>query len=143
MSAMNGVIGSITGVGSILSLVAKIGIGNIGKLVEQIKIVGNDSLDLKTRVLAAIEAADMVVDYTETQADDLIVQFLKDAAKQETLWKLVDIVGYLIEGKPVPSGALPEEGLKVGSDGSIPTPVAIELAKAIAMVITKVKEGSK
>lgn len=140
---MTGVIGSITGVGSILSLVAKIGIGNIGKLVEQIKIVGNDALDLKTRVLAAIEAADMVVDYTETQADDLIVQFLKDAAKQETLWKLVDVIGYLLEGKPVPVGSLPDDGLKVGSGGSIPTPVAIELAKAIAMVITQVKESSK
>lgn len=144
---MSTIIGSFTNVGSLLSLLMKIGARNISALIEQVKIVGNDELDLKTRVLAAIEAADIVVDFTETQADDLIVDFLKDAAKQDGLWKLVEVVGYLVEGKSIPVGALPEEGLQVGKDGQekgfIPLPIAIQLAHVIATIIIQIRNNRK
>ena len=144
---MGNVIGSITGLGSVFALIAKLGMGNIGKLIEQFKVIGNDSLDLKTRVLAAIEAVDLAADFTETQADDMLAKFLKEAAKQEALWTLIDAVGYLIEGKPIPVGAMPEEGLQVGDPGDekgfIPLPVAIQLAQAIAMIIIQIRNNRK
>lgn len=144
---MGNVIGSIASLGSVFALISKLGVVNIGKLIEQFQIIGNDDLDLKTRVLAAIEAADLAADFTETQADDLLVQFLKDAAKQDGLWKLIDAVGYMIEGKPVPVGAMPEEGIQVGAPGDekgfIPLPVAIQLAQAIAMIIIQIRNNRK
>lgn len=136
---MSSVLGAFGGIRDVLSMVSKLGMSNIGTLVELVKKIGNDDLDMKTRVLAAIDAADIVVKFTETQADDLIVQFLRNASKEDGLWKLVEVVGYLVEGKGVPVGALPDEGLQVGAKGDekgfIPLPVAIQLAQVIATII--------
>ena len=136
---MSSILGAFGSIRDVLSLVSKVGMDNIGKLVDLVKKIGDDDLDMKTRVLAAIDAADIVVKFTETPADDLVVQFLRNASKEEGLWKLVEIVGYLIEGKGVPVGALPDEGLRVGAPGDekgfIPLPVAIQLAQIIATII--------
>ena len=143
---MSTVLGAIGSVRDVLSLVSKIGMTNIGKLVDLVKQIGNDDLDMKERVLAAIDAADIVVKFTETQADDLVVQFLRNASKEEGLWKLVEIVGYLVDGKGIPVGAMPEEGFRVGPPGDekgmIPIPVMISLAQVIATIIMGLRNRS-
>lgn len=143
---MSTVLGAIGSVRDVLSLVSKIGMTNIGKLVDLVKQIGNDDLDMKERVLAAIDAADIVVKFTETQADDLVVQFLRNASKEDGLWKLVEIVGYLVEGKGIPVGAMPEEGFRVGPPGGekgmIPIPVMISLAQVIATIIMGLRNRS-
>jgi hypothetical protein len=69
----------------------------------------------------------------------LVVQFLRNAANEEGLWKLVEIVGYLVEGKGIPVGAMPEDGIQVGKAGDekgfIPVPVMIQLAQVIATIL--------
>lgn len=141
---MSSVLGAIGSIRDVLSLVSKIGIGKIGELVELVKKVGDDDLEVKERVLAAIAAADIVVKFTETPADDVIVQFLRNAANEEGLWKIVEVVGYLIEGKGIPVGAMPDEGIQVGAPGDekgfIPLPVAIQLAQVIATLIMALRK---
>lgn len=141
---MSSVLGAIGSIRDVLSLVSKIGMGKIGELVELVKKVGDDGLEVKERVLAAIAAADIVVKFTETPADDVIVQFLRNAANEEGLWKIVEVVGYLIEGKGIPVGAMPDEGIQVGAPGDekgfIPLPVAIQLAQVIATLIMALRK---
>lgn len=141
---MSSVLGAIGSIRDVLSLVSKIGMGKIGELVELVKKVGDDDLDVKERVLAAIAAADIVVKFTETPADDVIVQFLRNAANEDGLWKIVEVVGYLIEGKGIPVGAMPDEGIQVGAPGDekgfIPLPVAIQLAQVIATLIMALRK---
>jgi len=141
---MSSVLGAIGSIRDVLSLVSKIGMGKIGELVELVKKVGDDDLEVKERVLAAIAAADIVVKFTETPADDVIVQFLRNAANEEGLWKIVEVVGYLIEGKGIPVGAMPDEGIQVGAPGDekgfIPLPVAIQLAQVIATLIMALRK---
>lgn len=136
---MGPVVGAFDSVRSVLSIVAKLGMDKLLQLVDLAKRVGNEDLEVKDRVLAAISAADIIVDFTSTQADDLVVEFLRNAAQEESLWKIVDIVGYLLEGKGIPVGALPDDGLQVGDPkdpkGFIPLPVAIQLAQIIATII--------
>lgn len=136
---MGNIIGAFSSLREVLSLVSKLGMGNIGKLIELIKKIGDDDLGMQDRVLAAIDAAEIVTGFTETKADDLVVQFLRNASKEEGLWKLVEIVGYLVEGKGIPVGAMPENGIQVGSKddekGFIPIPVMISLAQVIATLI--------
>jgi hypothetical protein len=136
---MSSVLGAFGSIRDVLSLVSKLGMSNIGKLIELVKQIGDDNLDVKTRVLAAIEAGDIVADFTATPADDLVVQFLRNAANEEGLWKLVEIVGYLVEGKGIPVGAMPEDGIQVGKAGDekgfIPIPVMIQLAQVIATIL--------
>lgn len=136
---MSNVLGAIGSIREVLSLVSRLGMSNIGQLVELVKKIGDDDLDVKDRVLAAISAAEIVTKFTETPADDLIVKFLRNAANEEGLWKIVEVVGYLIEGKGIPVGAMPEEGIQVGASGDekgfIPLPVAIQLAQIIATII--------
>lgn len=141
---MSSVLGAIGSIRDVLSLVSKIGMGKIGELVELVKKVGDDDLEVKERVLAAIAAADIVVKFTETPADDVIVQFLRNAANEDGLWKIVEVVGYLIEGKGIPVGAMPDEGIQVGAPGDekgfIPLPVAIQLAQVIATLIMALRK---
>lgn len=141
---MSSVLGAIGSIRDVLSLVSKIGMGKIGELVELVKKVGDDDLEVKDRVLAAIAAADIVVKFTETPADDVIVQFLRNAANEDGLWKIVEVVGYLIEGKGIPVGAMPDEGIQVGAPGDekgfIPLPVAIQLAQVIATLIMALRK---
>lgn len=136
---MSNVLGAIGSIREVLSLVSRLGMSNIGQLVELVKKIGDDDRDVKDRVLAAISAAEIVTKFTETPADDLIVKFLRNAANEEGLWKIVEVVGYLIEGKGIPVGAMPEEGIQVGASGDekgfIPLPVAIQLAQIIATII--------
>lgn len=136
---MSSVLGAIGSIRDVLSLVSRLGMSNIGQLVELVKKIGDDNLEVKDRVLAAISAAEIVTKFTETPADDLIVKFLRNAANEEGLWKIVEVVGYLIEGKGIPVGAMPEEGIQVGASGDekgfIPLPVAIQLAQIIATII--------
>lgn len=141
---MSSVLGAIGSIRDVLSLVSRIGMGKIGELVELVKKVGDDDLEVKDRVLAAIAAADIVVKFTETPADDVIVQFLRNAANEEGLWKIVEVVGYLIEGKGIPVGAMPDGGIQVGVPGDekgfIPLPVAIQLAQVIATLIMALRK---
>lgn len=141
---MSSVLGAIGSIRDVLSMVSKIGMGKIGELVELVKKVGDDDLEVKERVLAAIAAADIVVKFTETPADDVIVQFLRNAANEDGLWKIVEVVGYLIEGKGIPVGAMPDEGIQVGAPGDekgfIPLPVAIQLAQVIATLIMALRK---
>ena len=136
---MSGVLGAFSSIREVLSLVSRLGMSNIGQLVELVKKIGDDDLDVKDRVLAAISAAEIVTEFTETPADDLIIKFLRNAANEEGLWKIVEVVGYLIDGKGIPVGAMPEEGIQVGASGDekgfIPLPVAIQLAQIIATII--------
>lgn len=136
---MSSVLGAFSSIREVLSLVSRVGMDNIGKLVELVKAIGDDHLDMKARVLAAIDAADIVVKFTETPADDLVVQFLRNAAKEDGLWKLVEIVGYLVDGKGIPVGAIPDGGIQVGAPGDekgfIPLPVLIQLAQVLATII--------
>lgn len=136
---MSSVLGAIGSIRDVLSLVSRLGMSNIGQLVELVKKIGDDNLEVKDRVLASISAAEIVTKFTETPADDLIVKFLRNAANEEGLWKIVEVVGYLIEGKGIPVGAMPEEGIQVGASGDekgfIPLPVAIQLAQIIATII--------
>lgn len=136
---MSSVLGAIGSIRDVLSLVSRLGMSNIGQLVELVKKIGDDNLEVKDRVLAAISAAEIVTKFTETPADDLIVKFLRNAANEEGLWKIVEVVGYLLEGKGIPVGAMPEEGIQVGASGDekgfIPLPVAIQLAQVIATII--------
>lgn len=136
---MSSVLGAFSSIREVLSLVSRVGMDNIGRLVELVKAIGDDHLDMKARVLAAIDAADIVVKFTETPADDLVVQFLRNAAKEDGLWKLVEIVGYLVDGKGIPVGAIPDGGIQVGAPGDekgfIPLPVLIQLAQVLATII--------
>lgn len=136
---MSSVLGAIGSIRDVLSLVSRLGMSNIGQLVELVKKIGDDNLEVKDRVLAAISAAEIVTKFTETPADDLIVKFLRNAANEEGLWKIVEVVGYLLEGKGIPVGAMPEDGIQVGASGDekgfIPLPVAIQLAQVIATII--------
>ena len=82
---MSSVLGAIGSIRDVLSLVSRLGMSNIGQLVELVKKIGDDNLEVKDRVLAAISAAEIVTKFTETPADDLIGNVLRNADNEEGL----------------------------------------------------------
>lgn len=88
----------VQGLGQVLAILSKIKPEDISAVLLAVQTIGDQSKELKDRVLAGLTLADIVTDYTETTADDMAVDFLKDAAKTEALWTLVGLVQDLLDG---------------------------------------------
>lgn len=129
------------GLGDVLSILSTVKLEDITSLIQLVGIIGDDERELRVRVLAVIDAGSVLVKYTETEADDQLVAFLKNIAVEDGLWQLVAIVQDLLDGSPAPVGAMQGEGLALSKgSGSIPWPLVIQLAQVIVMVIQSLKK---
>lgn len=129
------------GMGDLLSILSSVKLEDVTKLIELVRIIGDDGAELRVRVLAVIDAGAVLVEYTETQTDDKLVEFVQNIAKEDGLWQLVAIVQDLLDGSPTPVGALQGEGLALSKgSGSVPWPLVIQLAQVIVMVIQSLKK---
>lgn len=142
---MPAIFSRIQGLRDLLAILSQVRIEDITKVIGLVGVIQDERALIKDRVLAVIEAADLLVDYTETQTDDLLVDFVKNLAKDEAIWQVVALVQDLLDGGAVPVGALEGEGLVVGAVGSdqpkqIPWPLVIQLAQVIATIIMGLKK---
>jgi hypothetical protein len=143
---MPAIFSRIQGLRDLLALLSKVQIEDITRLIGLVGVIQDERALIKDRVLAVIEAADVLVDYTETQTDDLLVEFVKGLAKDDAIWQVVALVQDLLDGGAVPVGALEGEGLVVGASGPdkpkqmIPWPLVIQLAQVIATLIMGLKK---
>ena len=108
---MSGLLQRISGMRDILAFLAKIKASDISRSMVLVAKVQDDGLELRDRVVAAIDLADLLTDYTESTADDQIVDFVKSIVNEDAIWKLVAIVQDLLDGGAVPVGAMEGEGL--------------------------------
>lgn len=143
---MPAIFARIQGLRDLLAILSQVRIEDITKVIGLIGVIQDEKALIKDRVLAVIEAADLLVDYTETKTDDLLVDFVQNLAKDEAIWQVVALVQDLLDGGAVPVGALEGEGLVVGAVGSdqpkqmIPWPLVIQLAQVIATIIMGLKK---
>lgn len=143
---MPAIFARIQGLRDLLAILSQVRIEDITKVIGLIGVIQDEKALIKDRVLAVIEAADLLVDYTETKTDDLLVDFVKNLAKDEAIWQVVALVQDLLDGGAVPVGALEGDGLVVGAVGSdqpkqmIPWPLVIQLAQVIATIIMGLKK---
>ena len=131
----------IRGIKDILGVLSTVKFDDINKVLVLIGTIQDERAPIRERVLAVIDAADILCDYTETQSDDLLVQFVRNLAQEEGTWRLVAVVQDLLDGNAVPVGALEGSGIEVGAPGpngekgSLPWPLVIQLAQIIVSVI--------
>lgn len=143
---MPAIFSRIQGLRDLLAILSQVRIEDITKVIGLVGVIQDEKALIKDRVLAVIEAADLLVDYTETKTDDLLVDFVKNLAKDEAIWQVVALVQDLLDGGAVPVGALEGEGLVVGAVGSdqpkqvVPWPLVIQLAQVIATIIMGLKK---
>lgn len=143
---MSGLLQRISGLRDIIAFVSRIKASDITKVMALVGKIQDESADLRSRVVAVIDLADVLVDYTETEADDQIVDFVKSIANEDALWKLVAIVQDLLDGGAVPIGAMEGEGLVYcqASEGqpakAVPWPLVIQLAQLIVVFLRSRKQ---
>jgi hypothetical protein len=129
------------GMGDLLSILSAVKIEDVTKLIQLVRTIGDDGAELRVRVLAVIDAGSVLVEYTETETDDKLIEFVQNIAKEDGLWQLVAIVQDLLDGSPAPMAAMQGEGLALSKDsGSVPWPLVIQLAQVIVMVIQSLKK---
>ena len=138
---MSGLLQRISGMRDIISFFSRIKSGDISRFMALIAKAQDESLDLRARVVAVVDLADLLTDYTESTTDDQIVDFVKSLTGEEAIWKLVSIVQDLMDGGAVPVGAMEGEGLiyAQASEGQpakmIPWPLVIQLAQLVVMFL--------
>ncbi len=129
------------GMGDLLSILSAVKLEDVTKLIQLVRTIGDDGAELRVRVLAVIDAGSVLVEYTETQADDKLLEFVQNIAQEDGLWQLVAIVQDLLDGSPAPLAAMQGEGLALSKgSGSVPWPLVIQLAQVIVMVIQSLKK---
>lgn len=127
----------------ILAIISKVKLEDLTRVISLVAVIQDENAPLRERVVAVIDAADVLVDYTETEADDAIVAFVKNMANEESLWRVLAIVQDLLDGNSIPVGALEGEGIPMGANGekgSIPWALVIQLAQIIVSVIQGLKK---
>lgn len=127
----------------VLGFLMKIKPSDISQAISLIGKIQDESSELRDRVVAVVDLADLLVDYTETPADDQVVDFVKTLTAEDALWKLVAIVQDLLDGGAVPVGAMEGEGLLYGEGPdkkAIPWPLVIQLAQLIVMFLNRKKD---
>lgn len=127
----------------VLGFLMKIKPSDITQAVSLIGKIQDESSELRDRVVAVIDLADVLVDYTETPADDQVVDFVKSLTAEDALWKLVAIIQDLLDGGAVPVGAMEGEGLLYGEGPdkkTIPWPLVIQLAQMVVMFLQSRKK---
>lgn len=135
---MSGLLQRVSGLRDVLTFLAQFKMQDITKAVALIGKIQDESAALRDRVVAVIDLADLLVDYTATTADDQVVDFVRSLAAEDALWKLVAIVQDLLDGGAVPVGAMEGDGLLYGEGPekkSIPWPLVIQLAQLIVMFL--------
>ena len=143
---MSGLLQRISGLRDIIAFVSRIKASDVTKVMALVGKIQDESASLRDRVVACIDLADLLTDYTESTADDQIVDFVKSIADEDALWKLVAIVQDLLDGGAVPVGAMEGEGLIYcqASEGqpakAIPWPLVIQLAQLIVMFLRSKKQ---
>lgn len=143
---MSGLLQRISGLRDIIAFVSRIKASDVTKVMALVGKIQDESLDLRGRVVACIDLADLLTDYTESTADDQIVDFVKSIADEDALWKLVAIVQDLLDGGAVPVGAMEGEGLIYcqASEGepakAIPWPLVLQLAQLIVVFLRSRKQ---
>ncbi len=140
---MTAIFERMRGMKDILAIISRVKLEDITKVIGLVGIIQDENSPLRERVIAVIDAADVLVDYTETLADDAMVEFVKNLATEESLWRILAIVQDLLDGNSVPVGALEGDGIPMGANGekgSIPWPLVIQLAQIIASIIQGLKK---
>lgn len=143
---MSGLLQRISGMRDILAFFSRIKSGDIARFMALLSKVQDDGLELRDRVVACIDLADLLTDYTESTADDQIVDFVKRLSNEDAIWKLVAIVQDLLDGGAVPAGAMEGEGLIYcqASEGqpakAIPWPLVLQVAQIIVMFLRSRKQ---
>lgn len=140
---MSGFLQRVSGLRDVLGFLVKIKPGDIAKAMGLVGKIQDDSSELRDRVVAVIDLADLLVDYTETSADDQMVDFVRGLAAEDAMWQLVAIVQDLLDGGAVPVGAMEGAGLLYGEGPekkAIPWPLVIQLAQLIVMFLQSKKK---
>ena len=95
------ILARLANMGDFFGLLLKIKPGDVMQIAEGVQTLADDDADLKERVLAGISVASILVDYTETEADDEFVEFVRDLTESDGVWAIVDAVRELLGGKKV------------------------------------------
>lgn len=135
----------IQGLGQILGLLAKIKPEDLAGAIAAFKTIGDPDADLRDRVLAGLVLADIVTDYTETEADDKAVDFLKEVSETEAVWAIVALVQDLLDGED-PAKLQARESGDVGYKGrggeskTVPWALIVQVA---LMIFELLKDRNK
>lgn len=111
---------------------------DIGKVIDAARVLQGDG-DIKVKVASGILISEIAATYTATTSDDEFVGWIKLLAGEDLLWKLVDLVRDMLDGKQPDVSTL-----TFGANDSkmIPIPVLIQIAVFIVGLIKDWKKGS-
>ena len=135
--------------GDFFGLLLKIKPGDVMAIAAGVQVLADDHADLKERVLAGIAVAGILVDYTETEADDEFVEFVRDLSETDGVWAIVDAVRELLGGKKVGELTIVEDhphGVTVGADSEtgetkmVPLGVLVQVAVFVVQMIKLMRE---
>lgn len=145
------IIQRLANMGDFFSLLMKIDPADVLKIAESVRVLSDDDADLKKRVLAGIEVADVLVEYTPTETDDMFVDWIAKLADSEGVWSIVDAVRELIAGRKVgeltivadyPQGiTVGEADEETGEAEAIPVGVIVQVAVFVVQMIRLLKEN--
>lgn len=130
----------IQGLGQILGLLAKIKPEDLTGAIAAFKTVGNSEADLRDRVLAGLVLADIGTNYTETDSDDKVVDFLKDVAETDAIWSIVALVQDLLDGADPKTLEARQEGELIytgrgGDAKAVPWALIVQVAYMIYEIL--------
>ena len=145
------IIQRLANMGDFFGLLMKIDPADVLKIAESVRVLSDDDADLKIRVLAGIDVADVLVEYTPTEADDMFVDWIAKLAESEGVWSIVDAVRELIDGRKVgeltivadyPRGVtVGETDEETGEVQTIPVGVIVQVAVFVVQMIRLLKEN--
>jgi hypothetical protein len=105
---------------------------DISAVLASVKVFQTEA-DIKAKVLAGIQIAEIAATYTPTTQDDEFIGWIKMLSQEDLVWKLVDMVQDLLDGKdidPVKATFGAEQDVK-----GVPVVVIIQVAMFIAQLI--------
>ena len=114
---------------------------DIGRVIDAAKVLQSDA-DIKVKVASGILIAEIAATYTPTTADDEFIGWVKLLAGEDLLWKLVDLVKDLLDGKQPDSALQSLQAFGATDAKMIPIPVLLQIAMFIASLIKDWKKGS-
>ena len=142
------ILARLANMGDFFGLLLKIKPGHVMEIAEGVQTLADDDADLKERVLAGISVASILVDYTETEADDEFVEFVRDLTESDGVWAIVDAVRELLGGKKVGQLTIVADhphGVTVGADSEgetkmVPLGVLVQVAVFVVQMIRLMRE---
>lgn len=143
---MAGVFDRIAGVSEILKFLLSVKPDDVKRVSEALRVVVDGDAELKDRVLAGLEVADVFTDYTPGEFDDQVVDMLQDVGEEAAFWSLVEAIEEMLGGKKSSELSIHAKGpaIKTGKGdkaNAIPVSVIVQIAIFILQLFHNAKDS--